>query len=88
MMEKDEKRIMPLTDNEECILTILQNAPRPLKTLELIEAMKQYKICKGCESGTQLIQTGLKLERKGLIMRKASKGGFVWQLKNENIQKP
>lgn len=72
---------MDLTDNEKCLLSILADASKEITTAELLEAMDKFPdLCKGCKSGTYLIRTGISLEKKGLISRKAGKGGFYWKL--------
>ncbi|RMG37779.1 MAG: hypothetical protein D6732_05980 [Methanobacteriota archaeon] len=72
---------MSISDNEKCLLTILARASREMSTAELIEAMDEFPdLCKGCKSGTYLIRTAMNLVRKGMVKRKAGKGGFYWNL--------
>ncbi len=70
-----------LRANEKCIYLILTKYGAQ-STEEILSHVDEFpELCSGCRSGSYLIIAGRKLERKGHIVKKVSKGGFIWQLK-------
>ena len=71
-----------LSDNAQCVLTILRTA-ESLTTTEILEEARKKKyadICTDCAGGDAFVAAANQLVEKGLITKKFGKGGYRWQL--------
>ncbi|MBL7148111.1 MAG: hypothetical protein ISS82_04765 [Nanoarchaeota archaeon] len=68
-----------ITDNEKCMLTILKHQNK-ITTKKVLELVKKFTICHDCSTGSHVIAAGKKLIKKGKIITKLTKDGFVWSL--------
>jgi hypothetical protein len=69
--------------NTECVLKILQNANESLTTSEILEAARSEElsdICQDCAGGDTFIVAARQLVDMGLITKRLGKGGYRWQL--------
>ena len=66
--------------NIACVLAILRKKS-PATTKEILAMRDLFpKLCEGCSSGGDVILAGKELEEQGIIEKKWSSSGFIWEL--------
>lgn len=66
-----------MTDNEKCVLKVLSKENN-ISSETIMELAKQFSICKDCSSGSRLVWTLEKLQKRRLIEKKLTKKGYIW----------
>ncbi|MCP4133207.1 MAG: hypothetical protein GY754_19725 [bacterium] len=68
-----------LTDNEQCMLKIL-DYKNNITTSELLILAKKFPICNDCSTGSHVVGAGEKLAEKNMITRNLTDKGYLWCL--------
>ncbi len=67
-------------NNINCVLAILKKK-NPASTKEILAMRDLFpELCSGCASGGDVILAGKKLEEQGIVKKKWTKSGFMWEL--------
>lgn len=80
--EKHEGRQGILTDNEQCVLAVLQ-IKNDLTTQQFLDVAETLPICKDCKDENAVINAAETLIKMGVVERKFVKGKYLWSLRKE-----
>ncbi|UJG42476.1 MAG: hypothetical protein K9W46_08730 [Candidatus Heimdallarchaeum endolithica] len=66
--------------NIDCVLAILRKK-NPASTKDILALRDLFpELCSGCASGGDVILAGKKLVEEGIVERKWTSSGFLWEL--------
>ncbi|MHA1114621.1 MAG: hypothetical protein K9W45_08100 [Candidatus Heimdallarchaeum aukensis] len=66
--------------NIDCILAILREK-NPASTKDILALRDLFpELCSGCSSGGDVILAGKRLVEEGIVERKWTNSGFLWEL--------
>lgn len=79
-VRREESKKIRLTSDEKCFLTALKGK-KGSSTRDIMEAAKKIPLCRNCEDGNNVINTGNALIKKGLVKKSFSGGKYLWEIK-------
>lgn len=77
--EKDNQKVLVLTDNEKCFIEVLKNRGQ-ITTSEVLRLAKDLPLCRDCIDGNAVLNASVRLIKKGIIEKKFFRGRYLWKL--------